>query len=207
MRSRENIIYALIDPRDGEIRYIGKSRYGLGRAKVHRTLALAKKDDGSWKSQYHVDRWIRQLESDRVTFEIFVLESIIENDDAKKNLSDSERAWILFLRINGARLTNMTDGGDGIGMSGENHPMYGRHHSERAKMLIGLASSGPRYSRRGIPNPTLKMLRSRRTKCVDDGLVFSSAKEAALHYGVSNSYVAKVCHGDFKRPSRNFEYV
>ena len=96
------IIYALIDPRTGAVRYVGKSSSGLERPRDHARCARG-------DTSTHCARWIRQLQAFGLTYEIVVLEVA----SAAAPLGDRERWWIAFARAWGCSLTNLTDGGDG----------------------------------------------------------------------------------------------
>ena len=97
-------IYALIDPRDGAIRYVGKSRRPAHRLREHVAESMAKRT--------HKDRWIQQalVAGFRPGMEILELAPGEAADDR-------ERFWIAELRQRGERLVNETDGGDGITMT------------------------------------------------------------------------------------------
>ena len=94
-------IYALCDPRTEEVRYIGQTM-----------RAVEKYVTGHWKaarngSDRYVHRWIRSLGREPVHF-------ILEECDTREELNEAERFWIDWYRRCGfARLTNLTDGGDG----------------------------------------------------------------------------------------------
>jgi len=97
------IIYALTDP-DGAVRYIGKSCSGLARPRRHGHPSELAKDVG------YKGNWIRSLREQGQDFGIRVLEEV--SDEAQ--LSAREIAWIAEGRAQGWRLTNLTDGGDGL---------------------------------------------------------------------------------------------
>ncbi len=92
-------IYALKDPRDGDIRYIGRTRDERKRYQLHVAP--------SQLTNSHKSRWIRQLLSLGLSPILEILEVDVPDSAA------SERAWISRLRDSGHRLTNSTDGGDG----------------------------------------------------------------------------------------------
>jgi hypothetical protein len=93
------LIYGLVDPRDGQLRYIGKSAFGMERPRAkHATYCRC---------------WEKQLENLGMTKKIVVIQDLGDECDLKF-LSDVEIFWIAYFRKMGARLTNMTDGGDGI---------------------------------------------------------------------------------------------
>lgn len=98
---------------------------------------------------------------------------------------------------------------------GENHPMYGKHHSEETKRKIGAANKGklagennPHY---GIPLPDKvkkKLSESRKkyyknhihagciaVKCIETGIQYQSATHAFRATGIDNSQISKACRG------------
>jgi len=118
-------VYGLVDSETLELRYIGITiKTPEERLKEH--LRNTYEHDGS----YHVHRWIRQS-----TYRPSIV--ILERNPV--DLFEAERLWIADLRSQGARLTNMTDGGDGtIG--------YVFDEEVKAKMS---ASANARWSRPG----------------------------------------------------------
>lgn len=66
------IIYGLVDPRSGELRYVGKSCSGLKRPKAHLAPSNLKKAT-------HKNNWIRQLLAAGARPDILVIE---ETDEA-----------------------------------------------------------------------------------------------------------------------------
>lgn len=100
------LIYAFTNPEiPGEYRYVGKTVNTLRkRLEGHRRSLLT---SSAW-----VYRWIRTLDAFPP---VVVLEET--TDDI---VCERERVWIAALRAAGHRLTNLTDGGDGL--SGYRHP-------------------------------------------------------------------------------------
>lgn len=99
-----NIVYGLIDPRDGLLRYVGKSSNGLSRPRFHTSPGAVRRERHFGKG-----RWIWELVQLALKPEIVVLEEA----DTKEALPDLEIFWIASLRAAGADLLNMTPGGDG----------------------------------------------------------------------------------------------
>lgn len=137
------LVYALIDPRTGEARYVGKSTTGLKRPREHRRPN---------PKQRYLYNWVELLRRDRLTFEIVVLTQL----PSVEKLGEAEQFWIKTLRDRGCRLTNLTLGGTGrLGLkhtkaakkkiskknSGTGNGMYGRHQTQEAKNRIAEASS------------------------------------------------------------------
>ena len=98
-------IYALADPVTEEIRYVGKTS-GDVRRRLSTHLHNARRPRGE-AQQRRLWSWLRSLQEKPL---LIVLEEAEDVDEA-------ERRWIGDLRKRGARLCNMTDGGDGL--SGE----------------------------------------------------------------------------------------
>lgn len=94
-------IYALKDPRNASVRYIGYAKSPSGRFIKHLSEARG-------CSHTHKANWIRSLLRQGVKPELTVLESGL-SDPAK-----AERRWIAKFKAAGADLTNATSGGDGL---------------------------------------------------------------------------------------------
>lgn len=114
-------IYALLDPRTNEVRYIGWTRNP--QARLHKHVS------DSAKRITHCHNWVTQL----LAAGYRPLMQIIEETDFA-SYAERERFWIAFYRDSGARLTNHSDGGDG--MPGHHHTEYTkRRMSEYAKSI------------------------------------------------------------------------
>ena len=90
------LIYGLIDPRNGELRYVGQSLRGLIRPKE--------------RHYAHCWSWEENLLKENLKPTIVILEELSE----ESQLNDAEISWIALKRSEGVRLTNMTDGGEGV---------------------------------------------------------------------------------------------
>ena len=93
-------IYCLIDPRSDDIRYVGYSRFLARRLTWHTNYD---------RSDTHKAAWISQLKRVGMTPECRVI-CWVEHWDAPR----VECGVIHMLRARGVRLTNGTDGGDGL---------------------------------------------------------------------------------------------
>lgn len=135
------LIYALVDPRTKEWRYIGKSSSGLTRAQAHRWPSILKRT-----AKTHCTCWVKSLMSQGLEYEIVVLE---EFENAEK-LNEAETEWIAEARRLGVPLTNHTDGGEGV--SGYkateetkrklSKSLKGRTHSIEARAKLSIAHMG-----------------------------------------------------------------
>lgn len=94
----------LKDPRDGTVRYVGKTSVSLRqRLQSHTSNALVK------NLQTHVSAWIRLIHALGLVPGIELLETVQHGDD----WASRERHWIAWNKASGAVLTNLTTGGEG----------------------------------------------------------------------------------------------
>jgi group I intron endonuclease len=213
-----NIIYGLIDPRDGELRYVGKSVRGL------------KRFYGKNTHRAYCSNWIKSLRNKGLNYEVIILEET-------NNLVEAERRLIKLFRTLGYKLTNMTDGGEGtVGfkMSEETKKKIGkkalgRKCSDLTKLKISKSKNGkPRSAetrskiskskigkkrgvefaekmsaiakKRGVEH--LAVLNRRKILCIDDGLLFDSVSSAAKYYGLDTGTISRIAHGKSRRTLR-----
>ncbi|MBU8540834.1 NUMOD3 domain-containing DNA-binding protein [Falsiroseomonas tokyonensis] len=96
-------IYVLTDPRDGAVRYVGKTIKTLSaRLSGHVSLALVR------KAKTHTANWIRALNAEGLRPKIAEVDRC-----CCAGWADLECAWIARYRAEGANLTNTTAGGAG----------------------------------------------------------------------------------------------
>jgi len=93
-------IYKLIDPRNNQVKYIGKANKPVERLKAHINPAR-------YRSTYK-HNWIRQLRREKVKPIMIILEEVSIN-----RWKEREKAWILFYKYINAPLTNIAGGGEG----------------------------------------------------------------------------------------------
>jgi hypothetical protein len=195
------LVYALVDPRNAELRYVGKSCQGMKRPRQHSApKQLAK--------QTHTARWLRELGTRPL---IRVLEEL----PGPEGLYEAERWWIDHCRIIGHKLTNHTDGGPGT---------QGLRHTPEA-----LAKISERH--KGIPKAPEAVARMRTAKTgvklgafseehrrriaaaqgrpfIDDtGRRWVSQREAGRFYGIKAQNIYGVLKGLCKTAGgRSFTY-
>jgi hypothetical protein len=95
------LVYGLVDPRSGELRYVGKSCSGLARPRAH--ARRLKWDRG------HCRNWVKSLVDAGLKPEVEVL----EGHETAEALVEAEKHFIAYFRSIGCNLTNVTAGGDG----------------------------------------------------------------------------------------------
>ena len=118
------IIYGLVDPRDGQLRYVGKSCSGLTRPKVHT-------EPRQLRAHTHQASWLRSMGQKPIVVVIHELPDV-------EILNDAERYWIAYFRAMGCSLTNATDGGDGLS--------HGFKHSLETRVRMSLSKMGNKNS-------------------------------------------------------------
>lgn len=95
-------VYGLVDPRDGQLRYVG-----VTRVSPEKRLLAHLRDAKQSKEQSHRIHWLRSLLNQGITPEVFVIE---ENPSDWK---EAEPFWINYFKSIGANLVNSGGGGPG----------------------------------------------------------------------------------------------
>ena len=143
--SKQAIIYSLVDPRSGGVRYIGKT------VQVpRRRLGSHLRDDKSTEK----GRWVQRLKGLRLHPTLEILEWVADDD----SWQEREKWWISWGVMCGWDLTNLTSGGDGpptgrvysekalkkmsLRVTGEKNPMYGKRASPEARKRMSAAGAG-----------------------------------------------------------------
>ena len=168
------MIYALVHPLTLEIRYIGKSKGISNRFKAHKYNAL---------NDVHLPlyNWWRKL----IRNEVGDLSPLTlgEGDSVE------EIMWIADLKSKGARLLNLTAGGDGFRgkhseesrhkMSGSGkgkqvgsrHPMFGKKHSEETRRKMSESNKGskhPMFGKKPSEETRRKMSENRKGRILSE---------------------------------------
>ena len=110
---KNTFIYCLIDPRDNQIRYIGKSNNPKQRLKNHCNPARYRPT--------HKFNWIRKLRQ----LELKPILKILEEVDIEI-WKQKEKYWIDFYKSEGCNIVNYTDGGDGLSFGNQTSFKKGR---------------------------------------------------------------------------------
>ena len=131
-------IYALVDPSTKEIRYIGKTTQPKERLQNQ-----CNDKSVTWRTN-----WIQSVLKRGERPELVILETLSDDSDWQT----VEKEWIARGRKAGWRLTNCTDGGDGVvNLTGPSKDRLlrtwrGRKHTEETKRKIGQASRGRKHT-------------------------------------------------------------
>lgn len=129
-------IYVLKDPIDGSIRYVGKfeGKYLNNRLSIH--IYEAKKE----KNSNRRINWIKSLLKQNFKPHI---ELIQDDYKTREELCAAEIFLIQFYKDIGLDLVNSTRGGDsGNGISGKDHYLFGKTHSQYFKNILSQKLSG-----------------------------------------------------------------
>lgn len=200
--------YALTDPRDGCIRYLGKTSREdpTERPKEHL-------QPGELRKHTHKNHWINELLSLGLKPNL----EFIGECDSNEEVNQAEIVLIAYLKSLGANLTNGTPGGDGR--------TKGSVTSEETKRKMSLARKGKKKPPRSpehiakltaanigkVISPETRQKISTFNKGrpkggektarpvihVETGIQYRSGREAAKALGVKNSHVFAVCNGDY----------
>ncbi len=151
-------IYGLFDPRNLELRYIGRTKHPAS-IRVSQHIHDAKKNNIT-----HKDRWVNQLISEGLRPATEILEECTED-----NWSEIEQAWIAECKKFGLNLVNGTNGGDGLRVDS-----LTPEHREK----IRIANTGKRYFGRKASDETRqKMSLARKGKSATWMIGFNPTKE------------------------------
>lgn len=197
-------IYALTDPRDGKIKYVGKTVCALGKR-------LREHVSRSPKVSYRAGRWIQSLVKQGLTPRI----ELLMETSSLAELNRLEVEYIAFGRALGLDLTNATDGGEGChgyrhdadarariseAKRGKLSPRLGTKHSDETKAKIAAAKLGKPSGTRGQKRSRIAVLRNsiaQGGKPFSDqfGRVYQTQNDAARAIGAPQANVRLVLLG------------
>jgi hypothetical protein len=133
--SVKNFIYGYIDPRNGQLRYVGLSSVGITRPLRFTGHAA------------HCLSWIKNLKADNLVPEIEILEEYPDSINFN-DLGEEETWYIAYFKSIGCDLTNIALGGNGN---------KGLKHTPETKAIIGAATVRNKTGTKHKPESKLKM--------------------------------------------------
>lgn len=139
------IIYKLVDPVTDEVRYVGKTCKSI-RERLQCHIATARR-----KHHRHVCYWINSLTKSGLSPSAYEIETVPDDQDWVAR----EKFWISHYRDAGARLTNHTDGGEGLS---------GHIASEETRRKISAAHKGKTISPENRKAQSIRMTGRRLTE-------------------------------------------
>lgn len=218
-------IYALVDPRTFELRYIGLSENLKSRRRQH------SKPNSSTQGP-HLMNWIQNLQKDNLKPEFLVLEYC-----SIKDLSENEVFWISYFKGLGCRLTNLTSGGEQFYHAKESkqkisNSLLGHEvlpetreklrqaalkqpkhiYTSEQKKALSEARKGMKFSEEHRKNIGLsvkgrKVPNKKGLVIVDNfGNQFVSASKAALFHNMTISTVCRLVSGEMKTSSTGLSF-
>lgn len=188
--------------------YIGQSINIENRFKHHKWGLI---------SGYHFNRhllhsWQQYGQS---AFEFLVIEEC-----EKSVLNDREKHWIKkynsikngYNQCEGGNstkdriVTNEMRRAESLARMGKNNPFYGKQHSFEWKQSLSkrqLGHNNPMFGKFGENHP-----RSRKVRCVETEVVYSSLCEAERQTGIDRNNICSCCNGKLKSAGKfHWEYV
>jgi len=212
-------VYCLVDPRNAHIKYVGKSMVLTPKNRLLKHL-----QNSNLKPNTLKNNWIKKLKSLGLSPAIEVIENGFEEENS---LNEAEIYYIRLYKILGHRITNGTNGGEG---------MLGYKHTESGKAKIGAANKGRIWteesklksskSHRGFVaseaqkekfKKSIRKPESRRERSAimggrpfvdESGHVYGCLGEAQEKLGVDSSHLSKVLWGLLRRcKGHTFRYI
>lgn len=178
------VIYALIDPTNTQLKYVGQTKRSA-KERLRQHICEAR----SHRSHTYCHKWIRKLLSQGSYPEIEVLETTNELDPA-------EVFWIQYWKFLGARLTNLTGGGETT--TKDTRFLRGKEHWSYGKAPKNWAA---------LKEKTIKE-KSKPVRDITNNVIYSSLNEAKRVTGVNNNNIREACHGRYKTAgNRKWEFI
>lgn len=169
-------VYALIDPRTLEIKYIGITKRNT-KVRLLDHIRIAKNETDT---NIHKRAWIRQLLELGLEPKIVILETCPIED-----LSNSEIWWIALCKRLGFNLTNLTEGGDfPPGWDGRTHTEETKQKQSRAIGAYYKKNDHPSKGKKLSPEHIENMIKTKKKKGIyrKNWKGFVSEEEARVIY-------------------------
>ena len=197
---KKHYIYALIDPRDNKLKYVGYSVNPKRRLREHTNLIKINRR----RNKAH--NWCLHLYNNKMKPVMKILEICGSIEHGAKR----EDYWIRFFRKKGCDLKNTSDGGKGIkGMLmskddrkriSESVKKYYKNNPEEDKKMRERFSKNCHQGRPMSEANKQKLRESniRTIKCNENNKIYNSLKEASIDLNIQSSNICKVLKGQRK---------
>ena len=212
MTEAKYLIYGLANPITRNVRYIGRSSTGIERPRRHW------KNENILNDGLYVHNWCKKMLNLGFEPAVIIFEEFEEAADINEKLNSAEMKWISYYKIRGARLTNLTDGGEGCLNPSEftrekmRDTKLGIPRLENTKKKISkgqkismigntnghsnLGRVNSNESKQNIANTTSDAIKNwwhgiKTIKCLNDGKMFVTMSETSRHYGISLASVRR----------------
>lgn len=131
---------------------------------------------------------------------------VIEECETQEQLSEREKYWIAYFDCIAPKGYNLTDGGEfnwnhlpevrakiSAANSGENHPMFGKHHTDEAKARISVSGKGKRRSEEFKARVSASQPEKHAVICIETSEIFDSVAAAVRSYNLIRANLLKAC--------------
>lgn len=192
----DTFIYGLIDPRNGELKYIGKTTQGIERFRQHAHSPKL----GRNEKNYRKINWIKKLNKLNLKFQVIYLEYCLESE-----LDESEIFYIAYFKSIGCKLLNHGEGGEVT-----YRPKYTEEDKKQISIRTKLAWQNPEIrqkyidSHQGRPGnnkgkkfseqarQNIKESITNRISIIDsNGVIYKSMLDASKQTGHTRNYIRK----------------
>jgi len=202
------LIYGLVDPRTGEVRYIGKTCSGFLRIRQHfvpsQLCRITKKIN-----------WLKSL----FALNLLPKPIILAESLTRELLSELEIKFIAEYKAKGFNLLNMTVGGDGNNYKGNPSGITGNKgikHTDATKAAMRNAHLGKKRKPRTLEEKRKLSISNRRAHakeskpfiCLQNGKTYNCQREAVEELGVPDGNLSGALNGNRKTvKGYSFKYV
>ncbi len=191
------IIYGLVDPFTGQLRYIGKSEEGMKRPLQHSMPSLLAKNTNP-----HKCNWVRSVLAKCGIVEILIIQEFQEAEI----LDQAEIHWISYFRGLGCNLLNISTGGEAGTKGWKQSPetiakrvahFKGVPKTQECKDKISATLTGQPSPKKGRPLSPEELISHAKSHAIppfqdQHGRVYATLKEAAEMWNLEPGNICNV---------------
>lgn len=131
---------------------------------------------------------------------------VIEECETQEQLSEREKYWIAYFDCIAPKGYNLTDGGESnwnhlpevrakisAANSGENHPMFGKHHTDEAKARMSAGITGRKQSEETKAILSAIQTTKHAVICIETDEIFDSVAAVERNTKINHSGIVKAC--------------